>query len=313
MKSTYNTIMKCIVTGGAGFIGSHLADSLIRQGHEVVVIDSLVSGVLENVPNQAKLIKKDISQDDIAEDIKGADAFFHFAADPDVRSSAENPAESFRHNVVGTFNVLEACRATDVRRFIFASTSTVYGETDVIPTPETHETRPISNYGASKLACESYVASFANSYGLQSTVLRFANIYGPRSTHGVIFDFFHKLKKDPARLEILGDGKQEKSYLYIDDTISGIITAFENTKKEFDVFNIGSGEKTTVSQIADIVSKTLDTRPKTVFTGGKRGWAGDVRTMLLDISRIRALGWEPKIPFGQGAERYIGWLRQRDG
>jgi UDP-glucose 4-epimerase len=302
--------MKAIVSGGAGFIGSHLVDELIKEGHEVMVIDNLVSGSMEFLPKEATIIKKDITTDDIAPEIKGADSFFHFAADPDVRSSAHNPAQSFKHNVVGTFNVLEACRAADVKKFIFASTSTVYGDAQIIPTPETHDTKPISNYGASKLACESYVASYAHSYGLQSTVLRFANIFGPRSNHGVMHDFYHKLKKDPTKLEILGDGLQEKSYLYISDTISAIMFAFKKQQNLYDVFNVGSKEKRTVNEIAGLVSKTGNWKPETAYTGTPRGWIGDVRLMQLDVSKLEQLGWQPKVSFEDGVKRYVEWLKR---
>jgi UDP-glucose 4-epimerase len=300
--------MKCVVTGGAGFIGSHLVDELIKADHEVLVIDNLVSGKEENIPTSAKLVKKDITSDDIAPELKGAEALFHFAADPDVRSSAQDPARSFRYNVIGTFNVLEACRAVDVKKFVFASTSTVYGETDVIPTPETHKTEPISNYGASKLACEAFISSYAHTYDIQSCVLRFANIFGPRSNHGVMFDFFHKLKKDPTKLEILGNGKQEKSYLYISDTISATIAAFEKQNNIYDVFNVGSREKRTVDEIAELVSKTGNWKPETQYTGTPRGWVGDVKLMQLDISKLEKLGWKQNVSFEDGVNLYIKWL-----
>jgi len=300
--------MKAVVTGGAGFIGSHITDELMKEGHEVCVIDNLLSGSQENVPKGATHVKKDITCDDIAPDIKGAEAVFHFAADPDVRTSANNPASSFNNNVVGTFNVLEACRAVGVKRFVFASTSTVYGEPNVIPTPETEHCEPISNYGASKLACEAYVSSYAHSYGLQSTVLRLANIYGPRSKHGVMFDFYNKLKKNPDELEILGDGKQEKSYLYISDCVSGIMAAFKKQKRSFDVLNVGSSEKHSVDEIARLVAKTLDSRPKTIFTGTERGWTGDVKVMLLDVKKLEKMGWKAKVPFDEGLNKYMEWL-----
>jgi len=204
--------MKTVITGGAGFIGSHLVDALVKEGHEVIVIDNYLSGLsLKN--EKAKYIDKDITKDDIIEDLKGTESVFHLAADPNVKTSAENPSESFKLNTIGTFNVLEACRKADVKQIVFTSTSTVYGEAKVIPTPEDYPCEPISNYGASKLAGEAYLSSYSHSYGIKGTSLRYANIFGERSNHGVIFDFFHKLKKNPDKLEILGDGKQEKSYL----------------------------------------------------------------------------------------------------
>jgi UDP-glucose 4-epimerase len=297
-----------VVTGGAGFIGSHVSDELLKNGHEVVVIDNLSCGSRENVTEPAKLIQKDITKDELNADFKDIDAVFHFAADPDVRSSAENPRSSFDNNVIGTFRVLEACRKNDIRRFVFASTSTVYGEVNTIPTPEAHPCEPISNYGASKLACEAYVSSYSHSYGIKSTVLRYANIFGTRSTHGVMFDFFQKLKKNPKELEILGNGRQEKSYLFISDCISATMAAFGKQQKMFDVYNVGSREKHAVDDIAKIVSKTLNSKPKTIHTGGERGWKGDVRTMLLDVSKLESLGWKESISLEKGTQIYLEWL-----
>jgi UDP-glucose 4-epimerase len=303
--------MKAVVTGGAGFIGSHLADELIKSGYETVVVDNLVSGLKENIPKGARFVKKDITADDLSSDLKGADAVFHFAADPDVRSSAENSAKSFNDNVVGTFRVLEACRKAGAKRFVFASTSTVYGETDVIPTPESHPCEPISNYGASKLACEAYISSYAHTYGIKSSVLRYANIFGDRSTHGVIFDFFQKLRKGPKELEILGNGKQEKSYLFASDCVSGTLTALRSQSGLYAAYNVGSREKKTVDELARLVCSEMKVSPKYTHTGGERGWAGDVRLMLLDVSKLEALGWSEKVPFRDGVARYIGWLRQK--
>jgi len=299
--------MNVIVTGGAGFIGSHLADELLMDDHDVVVMDNLACGAKDNIPEKAKFVKKDFTKDEIIPDFKGVDTVFHFAADPNVRASAENPKVSFDNNVLGTFKVLEACRKSGVKRFVFASTSTVYGEA-IIPTPETHPCEPISNYGASKLACEAYVSSYSHSYGIKSTVLRYANIFGIRSNHGVMYDFFQKLKKNPKELEILGNGRQEKSYLFISDCISATMAAFEKQQKIFDVYNVGSREKHPVDDIAKIVSKTLNSKPKTIHTGGERGWKGDVRTMLLDVSKLESLGWKESIGLEKGAWIYLEWL-----
>ena len=300
--------MKAVVTGGAGFIGSHLADQLIKEGNDVLIIDNLISGSMKNIPKEARFIKKDIVSDDLVPDFKDAEVIFHFAADPDVLSSAQNPRKSFEQNVTGTFNVLEACRKSDVKKMVFASTSTVYGNAE-IPTPETHPCAPISNYGASKLACEAYVSSYACSYGIKSTILRYANIFGNRSNHGVMFDFFQKLSKDPDHLEILGNGKQNKSYLYISDCVSATLTAFKKQEIIFDVFNVGSREKHTVDEIATLVSKTLDARPETIRGTEDRGWIGDVNVMLLGVSKLEALGWSEKVFFEDGVKTYIQWLK----
>jgi len=301
--------MKAVVTGGAGFIGSHLSDELLKNGHEVILVDNLSSGSRENVKGPARLIQKDITKDELNADFKDIDAVFHFAADPDVRSSAENPKSSFDNNVIGTFRVLEACRKNDIKRFVFASTSTVYGEVNAIPTPETYPCEPISNYGASKLACEAYASSYSHTYGIRSTVLRYANIFGPRSNHGVMFDFFEKLKEDQKRLEILGNGKQEKSYLFVSDCIVATMAAFEKQQKVFDIYNVGSNEKHAVDEIANHVCRDLGLSPEFSYTGGNQGWAGDVKIMLLDVSKLRVLGWKPEIGLEKGVRSYLEWLK----
>jgi UDP-glucose 4-epimerase len=299
--------MKVLVTGGAGFIGSHLVDALSREGHSVVIVDNLTSGHARYVKSPALLIKKDM-QDDLSRELSGTDAVFHLAADPDVRSSSSNPGKSFDLNVVGTFRLLESCRKADVKNIVFASTSTVYGEADVIPTPEDYPCTPISNYGASKMACESYLSSYSASYGMKCTSLRLANIFGERSTHGVMYDFFHKLKKNPEALEILGDGKQDKSYLHVSDCITAILTAWKKQEKQYDVFNVGSMEKTTVDEIATLMCKEMAVSPKFEYTGTPRGWVGDVRLMLLDTSKLERLGWSPETNFRQGVTKYLDWL-----
>ncbi len=300
--------MRIIVTGGAGFIGSHLTDKLLEKGHEVIVIDNLSSGKKENVNPDAELIAKDIIKENITRDLYDRDVVFHMAADPDVRSSARSAIKSFNNNVIATFRTLEACRKARVKRFVFASTSTVYGETDVIPTPEDHPCYPISNYGASKLACEAYCSSYANSYGIKTTVLRYANIFGERSNHGVIYDFYHKLKKNPKELEILGDGTQDKSYLHVEDCVSATVTAFEKQDDIYDVFNVGSSDKHKVNEIAKAVCNSMKVKPKFKYTGGARGWVGDVKLMLLDVKKIKSLGWAQKISFKKGIKRYVKWL-----
>jgi UDP-glucose 4-epimerase len=290
------------VTGGAGFIASHLVDALVKA-NDVTVIDTISSGNIENVNKKAKLARSDICE---PLDLKGTKAVFHFAADPDVRTSAELPSRSFYLNVKGTFSVLESCRKHDVEHVVLASSSTVYGEAP-IPTPEDCPCRPISNYGASKLAGEAYLSSYCSTYGMKGTVLRFANIFGERSGHGVMFDFYHKLRKDPKNLEILGDGKQQKSYLHVSDAVSAIMTACNKQKNNYDVFNIGGNETVDVNTIAQQIARIMEVSPSFTYTGTK-GWVGDVPIMLLDCSKLRSLGWNPEVSFEQGIERYISWL-----
>ena len=299
--------MRCVVTGGAGFIGSHLTDALLEQGHDVLVIDNLSSGKKEYLNKKAEFFKADINSD-LSSSLKGAEVVFHLAADPDVRASSDDSNPSFRNNVIGTHTLLESCRKADVKSFLLASTSAVYGEAEIIPTPENCLCQPISNYAASKIANEVYLSSYCSTYGLQGTVVRYANIFGERSTHGVMVDFYNKLKKNPKELEILGNGKQDKSYLYASDCISATITAFEKQKKQYDIFNVGSGSKVTVDTLAKILSKKMHLSPRFHYTGSDRGWAGDVRLMLLDTKKIKSLGWVEKLSFEQGLDRYISWL-----
>jgi UDP-glucose 4-epimerase len=303
--------MGIAVTGGAGFIGSHLVDELIAGGHDsdigVVVIDDLSSGKKENVSPKAKLVRRDIRHD-ISAELRGMDTVFHFAADPDVRSSAANPVLSFEQNVAGTFAVLESCRKADVKRVVFASTSTVYGDAGVIPTPESYPCTPISNYGASKLACEAYLSAYSGSYGIKGTSLRFANIFGERSTHGVMLDFYRKLSANPKAMEILGDGKQDKSYLHVSDCVAATLAAWKKQTAAYDVFNVGSKAKVNVDELAGLMCRLMKMKPKFAYTVTPRGWTGDVRLMLLDISKLEGLGWEQKIGFEQGMERYLHWL-----
>jgi UDP-glucose 4-epimerase len=298
-----------LITGGAGFIGSHLAQALCKSDR-AVVIDDLSTGITENVLAGAALEQCDITDAKALAGVfaeHGADAVYHFAAAPEVRESAENPVKSYRTNVLGTFNVLEQCRLHDCKRFVLASTSTVYGEAQ-LPTPEDALIAPISNYGASKAACEAYACAYAHTYGIKATALRYANVFGPRSKHGVVHDFFQKLKKNPKELEILGDGNQNKSYLYIDDCISATLLAAEKQRGAFEAFNVGSERTHTVKEIASLVCGIMRVSPALRFTGGARGWLGDVPKMRLDVRKISALGWREKTRFEDGVREYIKWL-----
>jgi len=300
--------MRCVVTGGAGFIGSHLSEALLAEGHEVLVIDDLSSGKGSNVPQGADFEKADVRQD-ISRYLAGVDALFHLAADPDVKDSAKAPSRSFDINVRGTFSVLEACRKADVERFLLASTSTVYGDASKIPTPEDHHCIPISNYGASKLSGEAYLSSFSASYGIKGTSMRLANVYGERSEHGVMYDFFNKLKADPSKLEVLGDGRQDKSYIHISDTVSAFMAAWKGQERQYDVFNVGAKDKADVTSIAKMVAKAMTLNPELHYTGTERGWVGDVRLMLLDTRRIEGLGWKQAVPLHEGVGRYVRSLQ----
>ncbi len=300
--------MKVAVTGGAGFIGSNLVDTLVKDGHDVLVIDDFSSG---NHINSNAAYDRISILDDLTSSLVDIETVFHLAADPDVRSSAGNPNKSFDINAKGTFKLLDSCRKADVGNVVFTSTSTVYGEAEVIPTPETHPCRPISNYGASKLSGEAYISSFSSTYGIRASSLRLANIFGERSTHGVMYDFYNKLNSNPHSLEILGTGKQDKSYLHVSDCISAILLIWEKQKKQYEIFNIGSREKHTVEEIARIESRLMGVAPTFTHTGEKRGWNGDVRLMLLDVSRMEDLGWKEQVSLEEGMGRYVRYLQSQ--
>ena len=292
--------MFIVVTGGAGFIGSHLVDTLVAQGNEVLVIDSLCAGRRETIARHidacnVRFVQKDLLSDGWQEKIAGADRLFHLAADPDVRQSAANPDPAIQNNVVATYRVLEAMRLHEVPEIVFTSTSTVYGEAWVIPTPEDYTPlEPISVYGASKLACEALISAYCHSFGMKSWNFRFANIVGERSGHGVITDFIRKLRANPAELEILGDGKQAKSYLEVHECIAAMLFATGKARGTVNTFNIGSEDWIDVKTIAEIIIEEMHLpETKLRFTGGERGWVGDVPRMQLSIDRLKALRWKP--------------------
>lgn len=294
-------MMVCVVTGRAGFIGSHLVDSLVARGEDVVVIDSLSAGTRENLRSHlssgsVRLIVCDLLTDGWQEVFSGADRVCHLAADPDVRLSSVSPISQIQNNIVATFRVLEAMRTSSVGEILFTSTSTVYGDATVLPTPETYTPLvPISVYGASKLACEALISSYCYSYGLRGHIFRFANIIGARSGHGVIPDFIRKLSENPHELEILGDGTQRKSYLLVDECVDAMLFAAEKGNGQFNVYNIGSEDWIDVRSIADIVCREMgfnDVHYR--FTGGSRGWIGDVPKMQLSLAKLKDLGWSPR-------------------
>ncbi len=291
-----------VVTGGAGFIGSHLVDTLVAQGNEVLVIDSLCAGRKETIAQhidscKVRFLQKDLLTDGWQESIEGADRLFHLAADPDVRQSAVNPDPTIQNNIIATYRVLEAMRRFQVPELGFTSTSTVYGDATIIPTPENYTPlEPISVYGASKLACESLISSYCHSFGMKAYVFRFANIIGSRSGHGVITDFIKKLEHNPSELEILGDGKQTKSYLEVHECVAAMLFAVGHARGTVNTFNVGSEDWIDVKSIAEIVCEEMrlpDTKFR--FTGGERGWVGDVPKMQLAVEKIKALRWKPQV------------------
>lgn len=302
-------ISKVLVTGGAGFIGSHLVDRLMVDGKNVTVLDNLSNGSLKNlerwlVNERFKFIKGDLKKPRDAEKaVRGNELVFHLAANPEVRLGETDPSVHFQENLVATFNLLEAVRkSASAKTFVFASTSTVYGEASVLPTPEDYgPSIPISTYGASKLGCEAIASSYAHTFGLRTLILRVANVVGSRANHGVIIDFINKLETDPKRLEILGDGTQKKSYLHIEDFIDAtlhVTSRFLDDGNKADVYNVGSVDHVEVKKIAEIVADEMGLQDvKFVFTGGVeggRGWLGDVKIMHLSIEKLLKTGWKPR-------------------
>lgn len=292
-----------LVTGGAGFIGSHLVDRLVEDGWNVIVLDNFSTGRFENVEQAFKkgrlrIVIGDAKIIDLLGEETGVEYVFHFAANPDVRETS--PCIHFQENIAATFNMLEYARKADVRMFVFASSSTVYGDASKIPTPEDYgPLRPISLYGAAKLAAEGLVSSYCHTFGMKGVSLRLANVVGPRLTHGVVHDFINKLLENPRRLEILGDGSQRKSYIWVGDCVEAVLHVSKRFEASgYEVYNVGSDDWVTVSEIADMVVESMGlSSVEKVFTGGVengRGWIGDVKLMNLDISRIKATGWRPR-------------------
>lgn len=301
-----------LVTGGAGFIGSHLADRLIERGNELVVLDNLSTGRKEFLQQHRdnlnfRFHQVDLLTDSIDNYFIGVNEVWHLAANPDVRAALKNTRVDLEQNILVTYRVLEAMRKSDVKKIVFTSTSTVYGEAEQIPTPENYGPLiPISLYGASKLACEGLISAFCHTFKMHAVMFRLANIIGPRSTHGVIYDFVQKLRANPDELKILGDGNQRKSYLYIDDCVEAMLfSRKERQKDQIDIYNIGSEDWITVKEIAKIVCGKMKVKPRFNFTGGKKGWMGDVPLMRLDISKIKGLGWAPKYNSRESVDRVM--------
>jgi len=296
--------MKVLVTGGAGFIGSHLVDRLVKEGYKVRVVDNLSSGRLKNIKHHIdagtiEFILGDLKDPQVAlKAIDGVDVVFHFAANPEVRVSTTNPEIHFNENVVATFNLLEAMRKKGVRELVFASSSSVYGEPEEIPVGENAPMRPVSVYGASKAACENLVHAYSKLYGVKAVILRYANVIGPRLRHGVVWDFINKLQKSPTELEILGDGKQIRSYIYINDAVEATVIAWRRTDAIYEVYNVASEDWITVDEVADEVIKAMGlSNVKKVYKPVLHGvgWLGDVKKITLKIERLKTLGFKPKL------------------
>lgn len=301
--------MKCLVTGGAGFIGSHLVDRLVKQNHQVVVYDNLSLGKKEflqhhvNNPNFT-FIQGDLLQIDALKNaMVGVDAVFHLAANSDVIKSAKNPAIDLEQGVMATYNVLEAMRYARVSKIVFTSSNVVYGEATISPTSENYgPLLPISFYGAAKLSSEAMIAAYVHNFHFQAWMYRFGNIVGSRPTHGVVLDFYKKLTKNPHQLEVLGNGNQSKPYIEVHDCVEGILLGFEKSKGLVNLFNLGTQGGVYVRDIAKTVIDLMGLENVEIkFAGGERGWPGDVHTVRLDSNKLETLGWKPKYPSAKEA------------
>jgi UDP-glucose 4-epimerase len=307
---------RALVTGGGGFIGSHIAERLLADEAEVVVYDNFSTGQRRFVEalgdkDGATIVEGDVlDRELLSRTLAGCDVVFHMAANADVRFGLEDPGRDFRQNAQATYEVLEAMRANGVRRIVFASSGSVYGEPEVFPTPE-HAPFPVqtSPYGASKLAAEGLIEAYCEGYGFTGIILRFVSVLGERYTHGHLYDFYKSLREDPSSLTVLGNGEQRKSYIYVGDTIDGIgLLVDRHQEPGAWIYNIGTDEVTTVDWSVRTICEHLGVEPEIVHTGGERGWIGDSPLIHLDCSRLRGLGWAPSHTIAEAVDRTLHWF-----
>jgi UDP-glucose 4-epimerase len=311
--------MNLIVTGCAGFIGSTLVDRLLTEGHQVTGLDNFstgqirfLEGALER-PN-FRLVEIDLlDHDALPLAFVGGDVVFHLAANADVRFGTEHPRKDLEQNTIATYNVLEAMRTNGIKKIAFSSTGSVYGEAEVVPTPEDGPF-PIqtSLYGASKAAGEGLIAAYCEGFGFQSWIFRFVSILGERYTHGHVYDFYQKLKADPSRLPVLGNGKQRKSYLYVQDCVDAILLAMEKATDKVNIFNLGVDGYCEVNDSIGWICEELGVKPKLEYSGGDRGWVGDNPFIFLETNRIQSLGWKPKLGIREGVIKSVKYLRENE-
>jgi UDP-glucose 4-epimerase len=304
------------VTGAAGFIGSNLVDRLLQAGLRVTGYDNLATGQTEFLAEAMRqpgfsFIEGDVlGAAKLTQAMAGAGVVFHFAANADVRFGLDHPRKDLEQNTIATFNVLEAMRANGVNAIAFASTGSIYGDATMIPTPE-DAPFPVqtSLYGASKLAAEALIQAYAEGFGMQGYIFRFVSILGERYTHGHILDFHQQLRDHPEHLDVLGDGKQRKSYLYVQDCVDAMLSAVENAGARLNIFNLGTDEWCSVNDSIGWISERLGCTPRLQYGGGERGWVGDSPFIFLNCARIRALGWRPKLSIREAVGRTVDYLR----
>jgi UDP-glucose 4-epimerase len=304
-----------LVTGAAGFIGSHLVDRLLALGHHVTGYDNFSTGQPEFLRDalaspRFRLVRADIlDQAALEEAMAGADFVFHMAANADVRFGTQHPWKDLEQNTIGTWRVLEAMRKQGVRRIGFASTGSIYGEPEIFPTPENCPF-PVqtSLYGASKLAAEGFIEAYAEGFGFQTWIFRFVSILGERYSHGHVFDFYKQLREHPDELHVLGNGRQRKSYLYVHDCVDAMLLAIEKAQGKVNIFNLGTDEYCEVNDSIRWITEHLGLRPRLIYSGGDRGWVGDNPFIFLDCSKMRALGWRPRLSIREAVIRTVDYL-----
>ena len=306
--------MRAFVTGGAGFIGSHLVDRLLdHYGDAVTCFDNFSTGNTRNLTEARKSSSFKMHVGDIVNPyslssvIGGHDIIFHFAANADVRYGPSHPTLDFQQNTQATVNILEAMRANGIKRIVYASSSSVYGEPE-IPTPENAPRRQTSLYGASKSAAEGFIEAYCEAFGFEATILRFVSVLGPRYTHGHVLDFYKQLREHPDRLDILGDGNQRKSYIHVADVIEAVITASEARHEGVKIYNVGTDDMISVYDSAMVIFQEMGCDPDIVCQKDRRGWIGDNPNILLNSSRLKALGWAPYHSIVSSVRETVRWL-----
>lgn len=310
-------INKFIITGCAGFIGSNLVDRLLTLGHQVTGIDNFSTGQRRFLkealahPN-FRLIELDLLDfDSLKKLFIEGNVVFHLAANADVRCGVSHPQKDLRQNTIATFNVLEAMRANGIKEIVFSSTGSIYGEPDIIPTPE-NAPFPLqtSLYGASKLACEGFIQAYCESFGFKSWIFRFVSILGERYTHGHVLDFYRKLLKNPHELLVLGNGCQKKSYLYIQDCLDAMLFSMGKFNDKVNILNLGTNEYCQVNDSVAWIADYLGVKPKLKYSGGERGWAGDSPFIFLDMTKLNNAGFKPRLSIKESVLRTLEYLAQ---